>query len=203
MPWVNEDPIKGTCGTYEDKFYKVKMEIIPNIHKHSIYFEKYSDKDPDDLSIYSCSESKSAKHENDFGVIHPDLIDLKYNGKNSNNNTVLNQLEFFNSLSKHAIECELAAKNGLDKLDQFRIFLSDGAGIGKRFLVKLATELLKKILKQSGQDVENKPFVLATASTGKASANIDGTTQHLAFMLLIYCKGRFNEKFSIYVANIL
>lgn len=31
--------------------------------------------------------------------------------------------------------------------------------------------------------------VLVPASTGNASANIDGTIQHLAFKLLIYYKG--------------
>ena len=57
------------------------------------------------------------------------------------------QLELFNFISKHAIEPELATKNGLDKPDPSWIFLSGGLGFGKSVLVKLITEQLKKILK--------------------------------------------------------
>lgn len=69
-------------------------------------------------------------------------------------------LEFFSSISKHAIECKFATKNGLDKSDLFWIYLSDDGGVGKSFLVKLITELLTKCLKQSGQDFEKSDLFL-------------------------------------------
>lgn len=70
------------------------------------------------------------------------------------------QLEFFNSISKHAIECKFATKTGLDKSDLFWIYLSDDGGVGKSFLVKLITELLTESLKQSGQDFEMSDLFL-------------------------------------------
>ena len=64
----------------------------------------------------------------------------------------------------------------------------------KSVLVKLITEQLKKILKQPGQDYENKPSVLVTALTGKTATDIDGTTLNSTFNLPINGKRRFRKK---------
>ena len=52
----------------------------------------------------------------------------------------------------------------------------------KAFLVKTITEYFTRILKHHGQRLD-QPSVLVTASTGKAAANINGTTLHSAFRL--------------------
>ena len=224
MPWVNEDNIKGNCATYEEKFNEVELEIKPNILRHNVNFEKYDGIDPEDLPCYSSSESEpDDEDENDFGMIHPDLIDLDYNDDNNDDNTVpvpsttvenlsmahelfddmcskLNesQLELFNFISKHTVERKLDTKNGIEKPNQFRIFLSGGAGVGKSFLVKVITEQLKRILKEPRQNYDEEPPVLVTASTGKAATNIDGTTLHSAFKLPIYGKGTYGKKKEAY-----
>ena len=220
MPWVNEDNKKGNCATYEEKFNEVELVIKPNILRHDVNFEKYDGIDPDDLPRYSSSESEPDDEDgNDFGMIHPDLIDLDYNDNNNDDNTVpvpsttvenismsrelfydmgskLNerQLELFNFISKHTVERKLDTKNGVEKPDPFRIFLSGGAGVGKSFLVKVITEQLKRILKEPGQNYDEEPPALVTASTGKAATNIDGTTLHSAILLPIYGKGTYGKK---------
>ena len=79
----------------------------------------------------------------------------------------------------------LNERNDLDMPDSFNIFLSGGAGAGESFLVNLITEYLKKTLKYAGQNCDDHPPVVVTASAGKAATNIYGTTLHSAFSLLV------------------
>ena len=69
------------------------------------------------------------------------------------------------------------------KPNQFHIFLSSGAGVGKSFLTKLIIEYVKNTLKTPGQNMDGHPAVVVTASTGKVALNINGTTLHSVFGL--------------------
>ena len=60
------------------------------------------------------------------------------------------------------------------------LIIQGGAGSGKSLLIKAAAQWFEKILRQSGDDPD-KPYVLVTAFTGTAAANIDGMTLHSAF----------------------
>ena len=62
------------------------------------------------------------------------------------------------------------------------MFLSEGAGVGKTFLIKAITEYLKQVLRYPYQNLDQLS-VLVTASTGKAAAGINGITVHSAFYL--------------------
>ena len=81
------------------------------------------------------------------------------------------QLELLNFISKHAIECKLATKNGLDKPDP---------GLGKSTLVKL-------------KDFKNEPSVLVTTLTRKTTTDTDGTTVNSAYKLPIHSKRRLKK----------
>ncbi|XP_066913784.1 uncharacterized protein [Clytia hemisphaerica] len=223
MPWENEDTIKGDCATFEEKFFEVEEVIMPNILKHDSNFNQPNEIDLDEIPVYDNSDSESSSEDeqgNDYGVLHPDLIDFDQDNESndeSNENplipfTVTNQnpaiprdlfynmcsnfnekqQNFFNYIFKYVVTLKLAEKNNsLEKPDPFRILLSGGAGVGKSFLVKALTEQLRKILKEPGQNCDTHPSVLVTASTGKAAANIDGTTLHSVLKLPIYGKGTY------------
>ena len=70
----------------------------------------------------------------------------------------------------------------------FYIFLSGGAGVGKSHLINTIYQALVRILRSPGQNSE-QPSIILTASTGKAAANINGTTLHSAFGLPVRDKG--------------
>ena len=53
----------------------------------------------------------------------------------------------------------------------------------KVFLANLITEYLKKTLKYAGQNCDDHPSVVVTASTGKAATNINARTLHPSFSL--------------------
>ena len=55
------------------------------------------------------------------------------------------------------------------------IIVQGGAGSGKSLLIKTMAQWFEKILRQSGDDPD-KPYVLVTAFTGTAAANVDGMT---------------------------
>ena len=57
----------------------------------------------------------------------------------------------------------------------FYIYLSGGGGVGKTFTINTIYQGLVRALKTPGSDPD-KPAVILTASTGKAAANINGTT---------------------------
>ena len=87
MPWENEDQIKGNCSTFEEKFDEVKDEIMPNILKHDVYFNREDDIDINDMPDYDSSDSEyssQGEEENDYGIIHPDLIDIDYDDEVKN-----------------------------------------------------------------------------------------------------------------------
>ena len=94
------------------------------------------------------------------------------------------QQHFFNFMMRYAIKCRLAEKYDELVPDAFHIFLSVDACVEKRFLVKTITEYLTKILKYHSQSLD-QPSVLATSSTRKAATNVNGTTLHSAFHLLV------------------
>ena len=60
------------------------------------------------------------------------------------------------------------------------LIVQGGAGAGKSLLIKAVSQWFEKILRQAGDD-PNKPYILLTAFTGCAAANIDGMTIHSAF----------------------
>jgi len=218
MPWRNEDELKGNSSTYCKKYQDVLSSIQVNIKKHNCDFEKYDDVNLDDVRHFSESESES-DIDSDYGMLNPDLIDMDHDDEENNDDaqgsttipvpsttidqpamsnemfyemcSSLNwkQQELFNILAKHAMESKLADENNVVKPDPYYIFLSGGAGVGKSYMIKVITEYLRKILKYPGQNEEKEPSVVVTASTGKAAANIDGTTAHSAFSLPLYGLG--------------
>ena len=217
MPWKTDIDLKGNFDTYEEKFNTVKKDIMANISKHDINFEKNLDNDLNTfldrpVSDTDNSDTESEKDdENEYNMIHPDIIDVNVDDYTNDIRQVpsssindlsmpittyydlcskLNekQLELFYFIFKHAIQTKLADINGLEIPSPFKIFLSGGAGVGKSFLVKLITETLKRTLKEPTQNFADQPSVIVTASTGKAAANIEGTTVHTAFKLPLYGK---------------
>ena len=59
--------------------------------------------------------------------------------------------------------------------DPFYIFLTDGADVGKIFLVKCLTEYMKKNLKFPKQIFSEELSLAVTASTSKTVTNVNGT----------------------------
>ena len=88
----------------------------------------------------------------------------------------------FNFITQYTLHCKLAEKNNELPPKTFQIFLSGGAGVGKRFLIKAITEYFKQALRYSNQNLD-QPFVLVTVSTGKTAIGINGITLHSAFHL--------------------
>ena len=66
------------------------------------------------------------------------------------------------------------------KVDPPMLIIQGGAGAGKSLLIKAIVQWFEKDLRQSGDDPD-KPYVLTTAFTGTAAANVDGMTLHSAF----------------------
>ena len=206
-PWRSEDDMKENCSTFSERYHKIIDSIKPNIDKHNNDFEK-NDIDQDEIPHFSESESESDVECN-YSMLNPELIDQDLDddsneGKNVisvpstsiDNSVITNEIfyemcsslnikqqELFNVLAKHAVESKLAHENNVSKPEPYYIFLSGGAGVGKSYFIKVITEYLRKILKYPGQNFEKEPSVIITASTGKAAANIDGTTVHSAFSL--------------------
>ena len=60
------------------------------------------------------------------------------------------------------------------------LIVQGGAGAGKSMLISTIGQWFEKILRQSGDDPQ-KPYILITAFTGCAAANVDGMTLHSAF----------------------
>ena len=83
---------------------------------------------------------------------------------------------------RYFYECVLSENNNKSTLHQFYIHLSGGAGVGKRFLVKVITRYLKRVLKFPDH-TKYQPSFLVAASTRKAAANMNSTTLHPASCL--------------------
>ena len=60
------------------------------------------------------------------------------------------------------------------------LVIQGGAGAGKSLLISAIGQWFEKILRQAGDDPD-KPYILITAFTGTAAANVDGMTLHSAF----------------------
>ena len=219
MPWTNENDLISGCTSYAQKFDLVKDDIICNIRKHDACYGRF-DLDVDMLFDRDDSENdisdNSDNQQSDFGMLNPNLLDLN-NSDTSNNPTMgpvasssvddeslpqsvfydmcsqLNegQQRLFNFVMKYAQQLQLNERNDIPDPDPFHIFLSGGAGVGKSFVTKVIREYLKKTWKTPGQNMDQNPSVVVTASTGKAALHIDGTTLHSAFALPVRDNGRF------------
>ena len=62
------------------------------------------------------------------------------------------------------------------------LIVQGGAGAGKSLVIKAISQWFEKILRKDGDDPD-KPYILLSAFTGCAAANIDGMTMHSAFNL--------------------
>ena len=194
---------------------------MPNIRKHDVCYDRY-DLDEDMLAGRDDTDvsDDSDEEANDFGMLNPDLLDLNSNNNVNSNNTStgpvasssvdneslpqsvfydmcsqLNegQQKLFNFMMKYAQQLQLNQRNDLPDPEPFYIFLTGGAGVGKSFLTKCLTEYFKRIWKTPGQNMDEHPSVLVTASTGKAAVHIDGMTLHSAFQLPIRDKFSFQN----------
>ena len=81
MPWSNEDNLKGTYHTFEEKYLVAESTIKPNILKHNECFETLDSNDdiPDNHYDYSSSTDNSDgdnDYENDFSMLNHNLIDF-------------------------------------------------------------------------------------------------------------------------------
>ena len=61
-----------------------------------------------------------------------------------------------------------------------KIIIQGGAGAGKSSVIHIIVQLVEKLLRRSGDNLEN-PYILPLSFTGTAAANIDGMTLHSAF----------------------
>ena len=218
MPWTNENDLISGCSSYAEKFKQVKDAIMSNIRKHDACYGKF---DLDEDMLFERDDSDNVSNNSDdepcgFGMLNPDLLDL--NSNNSSNNTTIGpvasssvddeslpvnvfyemcsqlnegQQQLFNFMMKYAQQLQLNERNDLPEPEPFHIFLTGGAGVGKSFLTKVTTEYFKRTWKTPGQNMDEHPSVVVTASTGRAAVNIDGTTLHSAFSLPVRDNGSF------------
>ena len=222
MPWTNESDLILGCSSYAEKFELVKDEIMSNITQHDASYGKF-DLDEDmlierDDSSENEADNNADNEPSDYGMLNPELLDLNNNDSSSNTTmgpvasssvddeslpprvfyemcSQLNEAQqhLFNFMMKYAQQLQLNGRNDLPDPDPFYIFLSGGAGVGKSFLTKVITEYFKRTWKTPGQNMDEHPSVVVTASTGKAAVNIDGTTLHSAFALPVRDNGSFTN----------
>ena len=91
MPWRDEDNLKGTYHTFQEKYLDVESTIKPNILKYNKYFEAF-DIDDDildnhyDYSSTNDNNSNDEDYESEFSMLNPDLLDYdsrdEHNGAN-------------------------------------------------------------------------------------------------------------------------
>ena len=97
----------------------------------------------------------------------------------------------FGFMMKYAQQLQLKKRNDLPDPEPFNIFLSGGAGVGKTYITAVIKDFFKKTWKTPGQNMDEHPAVVATASTGKAAVNIGGTALHSALALPVRDNGSF------------
>ena len=225
MPWrVEEDLMRGCCS-YQEKYDQMKDIISANIEKHDVFYGKL-DMDEEMLlerDQASDSEEDNGSDEDDYGMLNPNLLDLDADFNHSSNNSTVgatlsssvedesmpsnvfyeicsqlneDQQKVFDYIMKHTQLLNLNKRNDLPQPDPFYIFLSGGAGVGKSFVAKAAIEYMKKMLRKPGQNMDEHPAIVVTASTGKAATYIDGTTLHSAFALPVREGLFFNTRLS-------
>ena len=61
-----------------------------------------------------------------------------------------------------------------------RLIIQGGAGAGKSSVIHVMVQLVEKLLRRPGDNLDN-PYILPLSFTGTAAANIDGMTLHSAF----------------------
>ena len=61
-----------------------------------------------------------------------------------------------------------------------RLIIQGGAGAGKSSVIHVIVQLVEKLLRRPGDNLDN-PYILPLSFTGTAAANIDGMTLHSAF----------------------
>ena len=91
MPWRDEDNLKGTYHTFQEKYLDVESTIKPNILKYNKYFEAFDIDDDilDNHYDYSSSNDNNCNdedYENEFSMLNLDLLDYdsrdEHNGAN-------------------------------------------------------------------------------------------------------------------------
>ena len=219
LPWRNETDLISGCATYAQKFELVKDILMPNLKKHDAWNGEY-DLDEDMLFERDESDNDVDNNLvpdlNDYGMLNPNLLDLNIDHSSTNvssgpvgsssvddesipQNVIYDmcselngeQQQLFDFMMKYAQQLQLNERNDLPDPEPFNIFLSGGAGVGKTYLTVLIREYFKKTWKVPGQNMDEHPAVVVTASTGKAAVNIDGTTLHSAFALPVRDNGSF------------
>ena len=203
MPWRDENLLKDSTQSYEEKYIEVEDDIEENIKKH----EPFVAIDYDDLQNFpDIDESDSEDDSCAFNMINPDIIDFDNSSNvdtshapaSSVDDYLIPREEFYNMCSqlndeqKHLLDyimtfvmkSKTASKNDLAEPDPFYVHLTGGAGVGKSFLTNAFTEYVKRKLKYHGQGLD-QPSILVTGSTGKAAAQVSGITLHSAFNLQI------------------
>ena len=76
--------------------------------------------------------------------------------------------------------------------DPFYLYIAGEAGTGKSFLLRLMIEFVKRLPKQSGQEL-NKPVHITVAPTGVAAYLVNGSTIESAFSLISDRKSRYSK----------
>ena len=86
------------------------------------------------------------------------------------------------------------------------LLVHGGAGSGKSTLIHVMSQFIHKILLRDGDDLDS-PYVLLSAFTGTAAANIDGQTLHTLFsfnfgVCLFFCFLSFSRIVCLFVCVI-
>ena len=88
MPWRDEDNLKGTHHTFQEKYLDVESTIKSNFLTYNKYFETF-DTDNDildnhyDYSSFNDNNSDDDYYENEFSMLNPDLLD--YDSRDEDN----------------------------------------------------------------------------------------------------------------------
>ena len=209
MPWRDENELKQDNQSYEDRYKEVEGDILCKIKKHGPYL----DIDHEELQYFNFVQSGKEEDDAEFSMINSNMLDLDLEDSDNVSNapvvsTIIDnfslpneqfykicsrlnegQQHLFNFIMQYALHCKLSEKNDELSPKPFQIFLSRGSDFGKSFLIKAITEYLKRVLRSRIQPDPNQnldqPSVVVTASTGKATTDINGITLHSAFHLLV------------------
>ena len=132
MPWRNENELKQSNQSYEDRYKEVEGDILCNIKKH----EPYIDIDYKELQNFNFVQSDEEEDNAEFSmIINPNLLDLDLEVSHSMSNatavsTIIENLllpneqlyeicsqliegqpHLFNFIMQYAVHCKLVEKN--------------------------------------------------------------------------------------------
>ena len=127
--------------------------------------------DPDNL--------ETEKETSSTGLFKTVIIDSEENLHRQTQKLDPDQQIVFNKVLNFACQIKASRKTQAQVKPPLLI-VQGGAGSGKSLLIRTMAQWFEKILRQSGDDPD-KPYILLTAFTGTAAANIDGMTLHSAF----------------------